>query len=74
MTVRCKFRCRSAPAAGEGPFTAAFEPVTSGSPENDQFFQYTPTGLLTLSVTRQQHFEVGKEDYLDITPAEPAGG
>ena len=75
MTTRCKFRCKSAsPADGDGPYTATLEAVTSGSVENDQFFQATPSGLLTLSVTREQHFEEGKEYFLDITPAEPAGG
>ncbi len=70
MVTRCKFRCTSAtPKDGAGPHTASFTAVTSGSPENEQFFSATPGGSLSLSVVRQQHFEVGKEYYLDITPA-----
>ena len=75
MTTRCKFRCTStSPAEGEGPFHATFEPVYSGSAENEQFFAATPGGSLSLSVVRSQHFVAGQEYYLDITPAAPAGG
>lgn len=72
MTVRCKFTCTKAEAFGDG-FESEFSAVTSGAVENDAFFKATPGGSLHLSVTTKQHFVVGQEYYLDITPATPAG-
>lgn len=72
-TVRCKFKCSRVATATDGAGTqheAEFHAVYNGSPENQQFFKYTPGGSLKVSVTREQHFEAGKEYYLDITPAE----
>jgi hypothetical protein len=49
-----------------------FWPVTSGSPENDAFYKYTPAGKLELSTINAEAaagFEVGKAYYLDFTPA-----
>ena len=73
MTSRCKFRCvdaaQSDPAKPEDGWRYRFEAVTSGNPENESFFRWTPSGQLTLSVVREHHYEVGKEYYLDISPA-----
>ncbi len=68
MMVRCKFKCVTA-SPDPSPYTASFEPVYGGSEENDQFFAATPGGSISLSVIRGQHFEPGKEYYVDFTPA-----
>lgn len=50
----------------------ALTPVASGSEENKAFFAATPGGRLEFNVTRLEavaDFEVGKEFYVDITPA-----
>lgn len=72
-TVRCKMICDSVTStrANERPVhQATFTPVSGGSPENDQFFRWTPGGKLELSVLNSQHFEPGREYYVDLTPAE----
>jgi hypothetical protein len=75
-TVRCKFKCvgvgeqENNDPAKPVLYSASFMPVTTGSSENEQFFAYTPGGRLDLAVLSEQHFEEGKQYYLDITPAE----
>lgn len=59
-------------ATPESVFTITMNPVTSGSPENDQFYKYTPGGQLVLSVLNADAaaaLEVGKQYYVDFTPA-----
>jgi hypothetical protein len=66
--VRAKFRCNK----NEGG-TVEMTAVVEGSEENRSFFSATPNGQLTLHIVREEtasHFEVGKEYYLDLTPAE----
>lgn len=46
-----------------------FQVVYTGSPENDEFFASTPGGTLSFYSVASQSFEVGKEYYLDISPA-----
>lgn len=72
MTVRSKFRC-SRKEQTEGGYTVEFEPVTNGSPENEEFFKWTPWGKLeigTVNAKAGQAFDVGKEYYVDLTPAD----
>lgn len=48
-------------------------PVTSGSEENKNFFKWTPFGKIVLGCINTDavnQFEVGKEYYIDFTPAE----
>jgi hypothetical protein len=52
-------------------YTAEFSAVYSGSPENDQFFKWTPSLSLKTGTIKQQKFEVNKEYYLDFTLVEP---
>lgn len=50
-----------------------FAVTANGSEENKSFFTNTPTGSLTLNTVNEaaaKQFEVGKEYYLDFTPAE----
>ncbi len=47
-------------------------PVT-GSPENESFYKWTPGGNIILSTINTEaaaQFEVGKEYYVDFTPAD----
>ncbi|HEV3118477.1 MAG TPA: hypothetical protein VGY58_15615 [Gemmataceae bacterium] len=80
MTTRCKFLCTAVkkmknqyaygdPKAPSFLYEAAFSCVYGGSEENKRFFQYTPSGSLTIGVYKEDVFEPGKEYYLDITPA-----
>lgn len=53
--------------------TLNFTPVSHGSEENKTFWEYTPSGSLQLGVVNQAAwtlFELGKEYYLDFTPAQ----
>jgi hypothetical protein len=76
MSVRAKFLVtekKENHSTPESVFTITMNPVTSGSPENDQFYKYTPGGQLVLSVLNPDAaaaLEVGKQYYIDITPAE----
>lgn len=47
-------------------------PVFNDSPENKTWSKYTPTGECRLTITNPEAidaFEVGKEYFLDFTPA-----
>jgi hypothetical protein len=72
MQTRCKFKCTHVEKTGtEGSDqNAFFEVVVQGSPENESFFRWTPSGRLSLSTVRGGQFEVGQEYYLDITLAD----
>ena len=74
--VRCKVLCtevaHSAYKNGstlEKQFKARFTPVYGDSPENKEFFKYTPSGSIELGTIREHLFEAGKEYYVDFTPA-----
>lgn len=69
---RAKFRL-TARNENQAGYSLAFEPVTSGSPENDQFFKWTPWGKVEIGTVNPEAamgFKVGGEYYLDFTPAE----
>ena len=76
MTVRAKFvvsaKEQSFVNVNEIQTTIKMRPVYGGSPENEKFFKYTPGGhveLAVLPVAVADQFELGKEYYLDFTPA-----
>lgn len=67
--VRCKFKCEW---VKDG--TVQMRPVSSGSPENESFFKYTPGGNFLLSTVNENaiaQFREGQEYYIDIHPADP---
>lgn len=67
--VRAKFKCIEKSESGQ----VKMEVVCGGSPENDSFFKYTPSGQLTIGTVNEAalgQFEVGKAYYLDFSPAE----
>jgi hypothetical protein len=70
--VRAKFKVTDKTPNGEG-FYVSMSPVVGGSPENDSFYKWTPGGqiqLSTINTVAADQFEVGKEYYVDFTPAE----
>lgn len=73
MPTKCKFQCtHKTENDKDKSFSLRLEAVTSGSVENDNFFKWTPAGTLLLNTINAEaagQFEVGKEYYLDISPA-----
>jgi hypothetical protein len=68
IMVRAKFRCVNIDGNN-----AQFDVVIDGSEENKKFFKYTPGGHINILVDNEnakKQFEVGKEYYVDFTPAE----
>ena len=62
--TRAKFVCTGADEAGTATLTA----VVGGSEENDEFFQYTPCGEISLNVNNDNvKFVPGQEYYVDFT-------
>lgn len=71
-TVRAKFKVATITESEGGQKTARLHPVTSGSPENVEFFKWTPGGsidLSTLNPKAAEQFVPGREFYVDFTPA-----
>lgn len=69
--VRAKFRVTK---SKDGQIVA--EAVIDGSEENKQFFQFTPSGSLSLGTVNPHaaaYFEEGAEYYLDFTRAGSGG-
>jgi len=77
-TVRAKFRCQFENTRKHGPqpeastrvyeFLAVFD---DGTPENERYAKYTPTGKLEMAVdNRAVSFQPGKSYYLDFTEAD----
>jgi hypothetical protein len=76
MMVKAKFVCSGKNEVGTCPNSKStmisLTPVSSGSEENKKFWKYTPSGKIELSTINQDaadQFEVGKEYYVDFTPA-----
>ena len=68
--TRAKFKCVEE-GRNENSKFFKLNPVTTGSEENKQFFQYTPGGHIELNVVNENvSFEVGKEYYVDFTKVE----
>lgn len=82
-TIRCKFKCnginetetyvrdsKTNTGGMKSVFTASFYVVTGESEENKKFFLATPSGELKVGLHADKEFVVGKEYFIDITPAE----
>lgn len=77
MRVRAKFVCKeisnSSPVSEDNGKTVKLEAVINGSEENKEFFRWTPSGQISfgcVNVQASQQFVVGKEYYVDFTPAD----
>lgn len=72
--TRCKFKCISKTISGDGENRSnrfEFTPVTDGTPEDKQFWKWTPSGRLEFSCLNPNvDFEIGKTYYLDLTLSE----
>jgi hypothetical protein len=72
--VRAKFKVVKITDQHEGESkTIDLEPVIGGSPENETFYKYTPSGsiqLSTVNAAAAEQFEVAAEYFVDFTRAE----
>jgi hypothetical protein len=71
VSVRAKFTVFSIAPNGDG-VEIDLIPVVTGSPENEQFYSFTPWGSIklgTVNASAAEQFEVGKEYYVDFTKA-----
>ena len=73
--TRCKVRCTEVAqregwsSDGRTLFAAKFAAADrSKSPENAAFFEATPSLSLEVQTVKGDHFQVGREYYLDFTP------
>lgn len=71
--VRAKFKCdRIVPCVDGVNGHVDLSPVIEGSAENKKFFEYTPSGMISLGIDNEKavgSFEEGKEYYVDFIPA-----
>lgn len=71
--VRAKFKVRNMVHSQDG-IEINLDPVTHGSPENEQFYKFTPYGSIQLGVVNEDassKFSPGQEFYVDFTPVAP---
>lgn len=70
MSVRAKFVVDSVVTTKQGG-AVKMVPVTSGGPENDSFFKWTPYGAIEMGLVSEEtlgKFRPGDEVYVDFTP------
>lgn len=68
-TTRAKFKCDSVTLTESGK-EVNLSPVTSGGPENENFFKWTPSGAINMGIVNPAvDFNPGQEYYVDFTPA-----
>lgn len=73
--TRAKFKCNEiSKRIGWGDnlimYSAKFGVVFGDSEENKKFFASTPGGIIEMTTIREDHFEVGKEYFVDFTEAQ----
>lgn len=69
--MRCKVKLQSILKDQNGS-TVTFQPVTGGSPDNQNFFKFTPYGEIKLGVINDavvDKLEIGGEYYVDFSRA-----
>jgi hypothetical protein len=77
MSVKAKFICNTISKSkfsklDQGSATVTLTPVVSGSDENKEFWQYTPSGKVEMQIKNEaaeKYFEVGAEYYLTFEKA-----
>jgi hypothetical protein len=73
MQTRGKFQCNSVTtfAQGTGREYQFYAVCNDGTPENDRFHKYTPSGSIKIIVDNPNiTFEPGKVYYVDFTEAQ----
>lgn len=68
--IRAKFKVVSITETEGGLRSVKLQPVTSGSPENELFYKWTPSGeinLSTINTNVAKEFIPGLEFYVDFT-------
>jgi hypothetical protein len=78
MSVKAKFICNTVSQhkfnrQDLGSATVILTPVTSGSEENKEFWQYTPSGKVEMTIKNEaalKYFAAGEEYYLTFEKAE----
>ncbi len=68
--TRAKFYVYSKMETTDG-YQIVLQAVTKSSPENETFWKFTPSGKVEMFIRKEAGdlFEVGKEYYVDFTPA-----
>ena len=69
--MRCKMRCTQVSFKKDGA-ELLFNPVTTGSKENNTFFKYTPSGefkIRTINTELAATFIPGEDYYVDFSHA-----
>ena len=69
--MKCKFKLIEKKETEAG-ITLMFIPANSGSPENEQYFKYTPFGQIQIGTINKDYantFIPGKEYYVEFTDA-----
>lgn len=69
--MRCKVKLETITRNASG-YEVTYVPVTTGSPENQAFFKYTPYGSIKLGIVNDKvvaGLEPGKEYYIEFTEA-----
>jgi len=72
MASRAKFKCEEVTLTTTGGVIKLL-PVTTGNPENEKFFKWTPHGEIKIGTINPEvvkDFVPGKEYYVDFTQAE----
>lgn len=74
-STRAKFKCTSVTkSTGWGDikflYNAKFNVVGGNNEENKVFFASTPTGTIDIGTIKEDHFEVGKEYFVDFIVSE----
>ncbi len=76
--MRAKFVVENkSPVDENGGGTIWLRPVVGGSPENESFYRLTPGGNIVLSTVNKVAYDglpLGKEFYVDFTPADQSPG
>lgn len=78
QTIRAKFKCVNVSKSEnwnkkpgkEFLYTAVLNAVAGGSPENEKFWEATPSGGINLASILPDAFEVGKEYFVDFSSVE----
>lgn len=71
--MRAKFKLQELTRYEGGNGKLVFQAVTSGSKENDEFFKYTPSGKIEMTLVSGKvldMLEAGGEYYIDFTQVE----